>query len=190
MVNHYECDVAIKALLAEKTILFPTDTVWSVGCLPYAKTALEQMIQLKPVFSGDQFEILFDSVDRLKMFVPFLHPKFQTLFAFHQRPLTVVINNARGFPQQVYNQHKQISIRIVQDPLCRHLIKEVDAPIITMPAASSNDNFPANFGAIRSDFLQGVDYVMKIRQRDLLEQAQLSVKVTLDGQEDFIFLRD
>ena len=190
MVNHYECDVAIKALLAEKIILFPTDTVWSIGCLPFASETLPQLVQLKRSGDPENFEVLFDSIDRLKIYVPMLHPKIETLFAYHRRPLTIAIRNVEGLPPMVYNKERRVAIRIVQDPACRHIIKEVDMPIISASACSVDEAYPINFGSIRSDIIQGVDYMMKIRQRDLNAQAQLSVKMQLDEQDEFVFLRE
>jgi L-threonylcarbamoyladenylate synthase len=190
MVNHYECDVAVKALLAEKTILFPTDTVWSIGCLPLAVDALQQISTLKREIRAENFEVLFDSIAQLKLYCPFLHPKLETLLSFHKRPLTLLVDQIEGLPTEVYDFYGQVNVRVVQDDLGRQLIGEVDQPIITMPAGNDEQDYPRNFGAIPSDFLQGVDYIMKIRQRDVREQDELSVKVRIDKQENLIFLRD
>lgn len=190
MVNYYECDVAVKALLAEKTILFPTDTVWSIGCLPYALDALQQISTLKRTIKAENFEVLFDSIDQLKLFCPHLHPKLETLLSFHTRPLTMLLNNVNGLPTDVYDFYGQVNVRVVQDDLSKQLIKEAEQPIISIPASNEKNDYPHNFGAIPSDFLQGVDYIMKIRQRDVRENDQLAVQVRIDEQENLIFLRD
>lgn len=190
MVNYYECDVAVKALLAEKTILFPTDTVWSIGCLPYALDALQQISTLKRTIKAENFEVLFDSIDQLKLFCPHLHPKLETLLSFHTRPLTMLLNNVNGLPTDVYDFYGQVNVRVVQDDLSKQLIKEAEQPIISIPASNEKNAYPHNFGAIPSDFLQGVDYIMKIRQRDVRENDQLAVQVRIDEQENLIFLRD
>lgn len=190
MVNYYECDVAVKALLAEKTILFPTDTVWSIGCLPYALDALQQITSLKRTTKAENFEVLFDSIAQLKLFCPHLHPKLETLLSFHQRPLTMLLDQVKGLPTDVYDFYGQVNVRVVQDELSRQLIQSVAQPIISIPACHDNQAFPSNFGAIPSNFLQGVDYIMKIRHRDIRENDQLAVHVRIDEQENLIFLRD
>lgn len=190
MVNYYECDVAVKALLAEKTILFPTDTVWSIGCLPYALDALQQISTLKRTIEAENFEVLFDSITQLKLFCPNLHPKLETLLSFHERPLTLLIDRVQGLPTDVYDFYGQVNVRVVQDDLTKQLIREVEQPIISAPAAPNELAYPKNFGAIPSDFLQGADYIMKIRQRDVRENDQLSVRVRLDEYENLVFLRD
>ena len=190
MANNYESEVAVKALLAEKTILFPTDTVWSVGCLPYATSALSQMLHLKRSTKAENFEVLFNSITQIKRFVPFLHPRLETLLAFHLRPLTMLVDGALGLPKELSNEEGLTAIRLVQDELSIQLIEEVESPIISIAANPEGAPFPNGFGSIRSDFLQGVDYIMKIRQKDLLTQAQLSVMVKLDEHENLIFLRE
>lgn len=189
MVNYYECDVAVKALLAEKTILFPTDTVWSIGCLPYALEALQQITSLKRTIKAENFEVLFDSIAQLKLFCPYLHPKLETLLSFHNRPLTMLLDQVKGLPTDVYDFYGQVNARVVQDDLTRQLIQEVGQPIISIPACHDKEDYPSNFGSIPSDLLQGVDYIMKIRHRDIHQNDQLAVQVRMDEQENLIFIR-
>ena len=148
------------------------------------------MLHLKNDNRREHFEVLFDSLPRLKNYAPLLHPKIETLLAFHQRPLTVVIQSPHLLPEAIQDERGAVSVRIVQDSLTQHLIQQVDAPIVSIAASAANEPYPVNFGTIRSDFIQGVDYVMKMRQKDLIGQARPSVKVQLDEQEDFIFLRE
>lgn len=190
MLNHYECDIAVKALLAEKIILFPTDTVWSLACLPDADQALRQILELKREKRAKNFEILFYSMDQLRSYCPNLHPRLDTLLVYHERPLTITLPGVQGLPDILYNERGEANVRVVQRGLSRQLIRGVQQPLITSAAGVNEDQYPRNFGAIPSNFLQSVDYIMKIRQRDVLEEDQLSVKVTLDAQGELVFLRE
>lgn len=190
MMNHYECDVAIKALLAEKIILFPTDTVWSLACLPYAYEAAEQILELKREKKAENFEVLFDSLARLKEYCPALHPKIDTLLSYHERPLTITITNPVGLPEVVYNSKRQVNVRISRSNLSRQLIRAARTPLLTTTASIDEQHYPKNFGAIPSNFLQSADYIMKIRQRDVHEEDQLSVKITMDEKGELVFLRE
>lgn len=190
MMNYYECDIAIKALLAEKILLFPSDTVWSMACLPGAKQALKQILELKREKRAENFELLFDSLDQLRRYCPQLHPRLDTLLAYHQRPLTIAIPHLEGFPALVYNDQGLVNVRVVQQRLSQQLIQGIQQPLITTVASTEEEKYPRNFGAIPSNFLQTADYIMKIRQRDVLEEDQLSVKVRLDSQGELIFLRE
>ncbi|HKK77679.1 MAG TPA: Sua5/YciO/YrdC/YwlC family protein [Saprospiraceae bacterium] len=190
MMNHYECDIAIKALLAEKIILFPTDTVWSMACLPAADQALWQILELKREKRAENFELLFYSLDQLRQYCPRLHPRLDTLLAFHERPLTVALANLQGLPEALYNHQGLVNIRVVKQRLSQQLIRAVEQPLVSTPASVNEDQYPRNFGAIPSNFLQTADYIMKIRQRDVMEEDQLSVKVRLNAQGELIFLRE
>lgn len=190
MMNHYECDIAVKALLAEKIILFPTDTVWSLACLPHAEEAVQQILELKREKKAENFEILFDSLDHLKQYCPTLHPKIDTLLSFHQRPLTIAIPDLIGLPEVVYNRQGLVNIRVTLNSLSRQLIRAAGMPILTSIAGVDDRAYPKNFGSIPSNFLQSADYIMKIRQRDVLDEDELSVKIRLDEQGELVFLRD
>lgn len=190
MMNHYECDIAVKALLAEKIILFPTDTVWSMACLAEAEQALQQILALKREKRPENFELLFYSLDQLRTYCRDLHPRLDTLLVFHERPLTIALPGLRGLPAMLYNKQGLVNVRVVKQGLSRQLIRAVQQPLVASVAGVDEERYPRNFGAIPSNFLQAADYIMKIRQRDVLEEDQLSVKVALDAQGELVFLRE
>lgn len=189
--NSYEFDVAVKALRAEKLVLFPTDTVWSLGCVPSAEPALDQITSLKRTQDPENFEILFESVEQLKHYFPALHPRLETLLSFHRRPLTLQLPGGRPLPQRLFDVQGEVAVRVVQDPLCAALIRTVGEPLVSSVAGIGEDPLPTHLGVIRSDFLQGVDYVLKLQEHFIPQsENQLSVKVRLDKKGNLVFLRD
>ena len=179
--------VTALAFKAEKLALFPTDTVWSVGCLLTSSSARQTMHQLA---AGRSFtpEILFSSLRALKEWVPDLHPRLETLLYVHQRPLTLVLDQA---PKLCASAHLKtpIAVRIVQDDYCRLLLAQTEEPVYSMPAFTAHQGIATHFGQISSDILSQVDYVDKYRQADTYP-GSLSVMARLNAQEELEFLRD
>lgn len=190
MTTDQDSVIAIKALLAEKIILLPTDTVWSMACLPEAEQAMPQMLELKRAKGAENFELLFYSPAQLKQYCPTLHPRLDTLLAYFERPLTMALPDMQGLPAVVYNEAGLVNVRVVRQPLLQRLIRAVRQPLVTTVASIDDAHYPEHFGAISSSFLQAADYIMKIRQREISRRGQLSVKVTLDAVGELVFLRE
>ena len=189
--NNYEFDVAVKALLADKLVLLPTDTVWSLACLPEADQSITQMSLLKRNEQAENFEVLFESIAQLKSFVPSLPPKLETLLSFHRRPLTLLLDGAQFLPAKIYDAQQRVAVRIVQDPICSSLIKVLRQPLISAIAATKTDALPTHLGVVRSDFLQGVDYVLKLEEQFQVHHEEgLSVKVRMDEYGELDFIRE
>ena len=190
MVQDYDLEGAIASLRSGDLILYPTDTIWSIGCDATNTRAIERIIKLKRAASASlHFEILVDSLQMLKHYVNHLHPRLETLLVYHVRPLTVVLDQARNLPANLITNDGSIAIRVVQDQYCRELIKAFGHPIVATFANVIDDPIPAHFGAISSEILQGVDYVSKFRQHEK-NHGQPSVMVRLSDQDELLFLRD
>jgi len=189
MVHDYDIEVAVKALRAEKLILFPTDTVWSVGCLASSAEAVQRVQQVKRSDSSEDFELLLDSLQMLKGYIPDLHPRLETLLTYHTRPLTIEFNGFTVYPVAGLPSDTPTGIRIVQDAFDLALIEELQEPLYVCSAHVKGDEVPQNFGAISTDILMNVDYVCKYRQSEK-SKDQLSVKVVLSDREELVFLRE
>lgn len=171
-------------------ILYPTDTIWGIGCDATNEAAVARVAQLKqrdPSKSG--FVVLVDSLDMLQKHVAHIHPRIETLLAFHSRPLTVIYDEGINLAPNALAPDGSVAIRIAQDNFCRVLIHELGRPIISTSANVSNEAFPSHFGAISSAIIQGVDYVVRYRQEDH-NVGEPSVIVRLSSDEELDFIRE
>ena len=169
-------------------ILYPTDTIWGIGCDATNAAAVEQVYELKKRDRTKSFVLLADSVDMVKRYVRHLHPRIDTLLHFHVRPLTVVYKEARNLPSNVVAPDGSIAIRIVQDAFCKKLISALGKPLVSTSANISNEPFPTNFGSISSEVIRGVNYVVKYRQHEK-PNGEPSVVVKFDEDGELVFLR-
>ena len=147
MVQNYDLDSALSMLRQGRIILYPTDTIWSIGCDATNPVAIEKLNRLKKNDQED-FEILVDSIQMLKNYVDHLHPRIETLLIYHVRPLTIIFDNPRNLPSNAISRKGTISVRLVQDEYCRNLIKEYGCPLLASFAKFREEPFPVNFGGV------------------------------------------
>ncbi len=170
-------------------ILFPTDTIWGIGCDACNPVAIERIYNLKKRDRSKPFILLVDSVDMLRDYVTQVPPRIETLLAHHTRPLTVIYDQGKNLPPNAMSAVGSVAIRMVQDPFCRQLIHAYNRPLVATSANISDAPFPSTFGEISSEVFQGVDYVFHHR-RDDKTQHEPSVIVKYNEKGDLIFIRE
>ncbi len=189
MVQQEDLNRAVKALEQEGIIVHPTDTVWSIGCHALDRTAVARMLNLKRANGLENFEVLVNSLEMLKDYIPFIHPRLETLLSYHLRPLTVIFDHASGLPAELFLPDGSVAIRLIHDRFCKVLIDDIGAPLLSSPATFQPGHIPTTFGAVSSAVLEKADYVVKHRQMEK-EPGELSVMVRLSEREELIFLRE
>lgn len=170
-------------------ICYPTDTVWGIGCDATNEEAVARVTALKGRTPDKGYVLLVSDIAMLKRYVLKVHPRLETLLAFHQRPLTIIYDRNTGLPASVKAPDGSVAIRVAQDEFCRELISALGKPIVSTSANKSGEPFPPTFGAISSEILGNVDYVVKYRQDDK-EPSEPSSIARLDRHQELEFLRD
>jgi len=178
----------LECLRTDGIILYPTDTIWGIGCDATNETAVKKIYDLKKRELSKPFVLLVDSLEMLKEYVHQVHPRIETLLSFHQRPLTVVYNQAKNLPPISASDAGSVAIRVVQDAFCKQLIGAFGKPLISTSANISTEPFPANFGEVSSAIIEGVNYVVKFRQ-DEKTMGEPSVVVKVEENGELVFLR-
>jgi L-threonylcarbamoyladenylate synthase len=168
-------------------ILYPTDTVWGIGCDATNADAVRKVYELKQraetksliVLVTDQRDILkYTSQPDLRIF-DFL----KTV----ERPTTVIYEGAIGLAGNVINADGTVAIRLVDDTFCRHLIRRFRKPLVSTSANGSGAPAPASFKDIAAEIKAGVDYIVHYRQDDSTpKQPSSIVKWNPDGTTSII----
>ena len=170
-------------------ILYPTDTIWGIGCDATNSEAIERIYTLKRRPKEKSFILLVDDIPMLKDYVQSIHPRIETLLSFHDKPLTVIYKKGKNLPENVLGPKGSIAIRVVKDAFCREIIEKLGKPLVSTSANISGDPHPKHFGEIRSDILSGVDYIAQHR-RDDREDVEPSVIVKYGPKGDLEFIRN
>ena len=180
---------SIEALKNGNIILYPTDTIWGLGCDPFDEQAVKRLRSIKDRAEDKPFILLVDSQKRLKDYINKIHPRVETLLHHHQRPLTIVYHSVRNIPDYLKADDGSVAIRIVMDDFCKDMIAEFDKPVISTSANVSGETPPAHFGEVSSEIIQQVDHVVKYRQ-DEQQEAVPSTIATYDEEGELQFLRE
>jgi L-threonylcarbamoyladenylate synthase len=164
----FEKDIlnCLKVLKAGGTILYPTDTVWGIGCDATNAVAVKKVYDLKKRSDEKSLIVLVADEKDILQYVaqPYLQV-FEYLKAT-DRPTTVVYEGAIGLADNLIAKDGSIAIRICREEFCRHLIKRFRKPIVSTSANISGEHFPKTFSDISDEIKNGVDYVVEYRQQD------------------------
>jgi L-threonylcarbamoyladenylate synthase len=184
MMPEFEKDIEYSLVILNEggTILYPTDTVWGIGCDATNNEAVQKVYKLKERPSRKSMIILLaDEKDIIKYVAnpdPGVFDYLQTV----QKPTTVVYEGAIGLAPDLIQEDGSVAIRIVHDKFCRHLLKRFRKPIVSTSANLSGEITPGIFSEILNPVRTGVDYVVHYRQDDDKHaQSSSVVKLNRDG---------
>ena len=172
----------MQALQNGGTILYPTDTVWGLGCDAMNAIAVERVFAIKHRPKEKSMIVLLADARDILQYVAAPHPDIIAIVENFERPTTVIYENALGFPDNVVNKDGSIAIRVTTDPFCKALIKRFRGPIMSTSANISGAATPAIYKMIDDAIILGVDYVVKYRQADetIVAPSRL-VRINEDG---------
>lgn len=179
----------VKLLEEGGVILFPTDTIWGLGCDACSEKAVAKINTIKGRPEGKPYVVLCDSIAMVSQYVGRIHPKIETLIQYHQRPLTVVYNHARNIAPSVKAEDGSLAIRIPMDSFCLELIKAFGRPIVSTSANLSGQPFPGNFKGINPKIIEAVDYTFLYRRNETRENVPSTI-VRLTENEELDFIRE
>ena len=156
----------LEVLKAGGIILYPTDTVWGLGCDATNEQAVERIFQLKQRPKNKQFILLLAAERDLMQYVT--QPDF-TVFDYLKttgKPTTVIYNGVIGVAASAVAADGSAAFRIVQEPFCKTLIKRFRKPIVSTSANLSDEPTPGAYADISTAIRQGADYTVQYRQDD------------------------
>src|SRR6218665_2922987 len=125
---------AIEALKAGKTILYPTDTIWGIGCDATNEEACQRVLEIKNRPADKSFVLLADSFQMIEKYIPEFPSVCYDLVDLSEKPLTIIYPNAQGLAKSVLATDGSVGIRLTKDPLCLALIRSIRKPIVSTSA--------------------------------------------------------
>lgn len=169
------------------TILYPTDTIWGIGCDATNGEAVKKIYDLKKREETKSMIILVADASMVNRYVSNASQKLISLISSALKPTTVIFKNAIHLPEKLINGDGSIAIRIVKDEFCQQLLQQFKKPLVSTSANISGEKFPENFEDVAVEIKNGVDYMVQHRQNDFSKNAPSSiVKLNEDGDIEFI----
>jgi L-threonylcarbamoyladenylate synthase len=156
-------------LLQGKILLYPTDTVWGIGCDATNEEAVKRIYAIKQRQESKSMIILLDSTDRLPLYVAKIPLIAWDLITHTYRPTTYIYPTAQNLPKLLVHPDGTIAIRITTHLFCKRLIKATEKPLVSTSANVSGEVAPAIFSEISQDIIDQVDYVVSKEYADSIE---------------------
>jgi len=169
-------------------ILYPTDTIWGIGCDATNHSAVQRIYHLKQRSDRKSMLVLMNETAMLDNYLFKVPEGALDLLRFAEKPTTIIYPGARNFPSNLPALDGSIGIRITSDPFCSRLIKAIDKPLVSTSANISGSPSPAIFREIAEQIKDQVDYVVDWRQHEETP-ALPSTIIKFDQQGEMVVLR-
>jgi len=172
---------SIKALKNAETILYPTDTVWGIGCDATNEKAVSKIFAIKNRAESKSVVVLVSSVRMLKEYIGTLSSKAIRIQKTIDRPVTIIYNNPKRLARNIIAKDNTVAIRIVKDNYCKKMIRIFGKPIVSTSANISGKPTPKSFREIEPSILDAVDYVVNLQQDRECGSPSMIIKLTNNG---------
>lgn len=185
-----EADIVqcLKVLSAGGLILYPTDTVWGIGCDATNAEAVKRVYQLKQRDDSKALIVLIDSAEHLDHYVVDVPAIARELIDVAVNPLTIIYEGAYNLAPNVLGAEDSVGIRIPNDEFCHRLCERYGKPIVSTSANVSGHPTAKTFAEIDAAIVQGVDYAVEYR-RDDTSRHQPSNIILLSHEGTFKIIR-
>jgi len=147
-------------------ILYPTDTVWGIGCNALDTAAVDKIFALKQRPKNKSLILLLAEIADLVRYTSGTSQEIVNRIQTFTEPTTVIFKAAKELPANVINEDGTVAIRLTRDPFCRALIQEIDVPLVSTSANVSGAPAAALYAEIDLLIIEGVDYVVHHRRDD------------------------
>jgi len=164
---HDDIIKALETLRSGGIILYPTDTIWGLGCDATNPEAVKKIYDIKKRNDNKALIILMDSVNRLSRYANNISDVAFDLIELSDKPLTIILNDIKFIADNIINkQDDSVGVRITKEKFTNTLIQRFKKPIVSTSANISETKTPAIFSEIDNNIIKNVDYVVKYRQND------------------------
>lgn len=163
------------------TILYPTDTIWGLGCDATNEEACQKILQIKNRPQDKSFIILVDSFLMLEKYIPEFPEVCYDLVELATRPLTIIYPNAKGLAPCVLASDGSVGIRLTKDPICLAIIRAIKKPIVSTSANISGEKIPYSYSEINPKITSKVDVIVKEKLEEKHNEPSQIIKIGLDS---------
>lgn len=177
-----EAKKCVEVMRKGGVILYPTDTVWGIGCDPTNADAVKRVFEIKKRADSKAMLLLVDSADRLARYVGDVPAVAWDMIELAASPLTIIYDGARNIVPALVAEDGSVGIRVTTELFSKELCYRFQKPVVSTSANVSGEPTPGNFGEISREIIEAVDYVVNYKQ---LEKGKAKssgiVKLTSNG---------
>ncbi len=178
---------ACEIMNAGGIILYPTDTIWGIGCDATNEDAVRKVYELKKRSDSKAMIVLIDIPVKLDYYLAEVPDMAWDLIEVSEKPLTIIYDKARHVAENLIAEDGTLAIRVTQEKFSQELCRRFRKAIVSTSANVSGEPSPQNFTQISDAIKNGVDYIVGFRQEELSNPKPSSIiKLGLDGQVKII----
>ncbi len=182
-----EIEKAIKVLKEGGTILYPTDTIWGLGCDATNSLAVEKLLGLKNRPQEKGLIVLIAHINDLQKYVKEVPSLAYDMIEYSENPLTLVLDNGLNVSPLVLQENKSLAIRLVTSGFCFELVKAFKKPIIATSANISGDNSPNSYEEISKNLIDQVNFSLDPSFADKKKKNPSTIiRLAMNGTIEFI----
>ena len=171
-----EINKALTILKSGGIILYPTDTIWGIGCDATNEKAVAKVIELKQRNESKALISLVGDKKQLTTLTKQIPKEAES-----DKPTTIIYANISGIANNLIANDGTAAIRIVQDHFCKQLIQKFGKPIVSTSANISGENTPEQFAGISEEIKNNVDYIVNLRQNEIMSNPSHILLINKDG---------
>ena len=167
---------AVEVLQCGGVILYPTDTIWGIGCDATDEQAVEKVYKIKKRNESKALISLVstkEDLTKLTQNIP--------IEAENKNPTTIIYNEVNGLAKNLLAENGSAAIRIVQDEFCKRLITKLNKPIVSTSANLSGTPSPTQYSEIADEIKNNVDYIVNLRQNEIMTTPSEILLINTDG---------
>lgn len=178
-----DINAAAVTISRDGIILYPTDTIWGIGCDATNDIAIAKIYSLKKREENKSMIILINDAEQIGLYVGNPSKILIDFLSKQDTPTTAIFENVKNLPVALTRNESSVAIRIVKDKFCRLLINQCKVPLVSTSANISGDKFPGNFDEVADEIKNGVDYVVQHRKNDFnIYQQSAIIKLNDAGE--------
>lgn len=166
MIFEEDIKSSLACLRAGGVILYPTDTIWGLGCDATNNAAVEKVFRIKTRAESKSLIILVNGIDMLERYVREIPPTAVDLINVSDSPLTIIYPEGKNLAAGICGDDKSVGIRICNEPFCNELITRFRKPLVSTSANISGKPAPADFSEIEESIIKSADYCVSYKQED------------------------
>lgn len=172
----------IETLKSGGTILYPTDTIWGIGCDATNIDAINKIFEIKRREKNKSLIILVDSAKRLQDLVEVPEMAWE-IIDLSEKPVTLIYDAAKGLPKELLAEDGSIGIRLTNDLFLKKLITKLNKPLVSTSGNFSGEKSPMKFSDISKEIIAAVDFVAEENRDKISEYSGSSViRIWSDGR--------
>src|SRR6478752_6141695 len=163
-------------------ILYPTDTVWGIGCDATNAEAVAKIYKLKQRAETQSMICLMNGEKMIYNVFKEIPEVAWQIMDLSENPTTLVLDNPRNVASNLIASDKTLAIRIVKEPFCFKLMERMKKPLVSTSANISGQPTPKSFKEISHEIIKGVDYVVNLHHDKIAGKPSTIIKLTNDSQ--------